>query len=375
MHEKVIIIGGGVAGLTAAHELIERDFEVHVFERRSVYGGKAASSRSPMTGATAGPGAPGEHGFRFFPGWYRHLTNTLQRIPYRGRRQYYDGATVFENLVPVRANTMAWSYRDPIRLPLGRPQTFHDATGIAQAMKDLGSLGLTPQEIGLFFLKLAKVAMMTDETRAATLGDVTWWDYLECGPGKSAAYCDLADAVTRTSIAAKATEVTAYTIARLAIRTLLDSFSTIDRVLNGPTSETWIDPWIEHLTARGVVFHTGYELTGIVFDGGQPRINSVELEPMFVSNGRRLRNSLGKLVDQAAALGPAPGGGGAARMALADELELALALLQSLREELASPERPGRAAVLPGTRPPDGLTDASAIEALLKEAKEAVAAG
>ena len=29
------IIGGGVAGLTAAHELIERGFEVSVFERRS----------------------------------------------------------------------------------------------------------------------------------------------------------------------------------------------------------------------------------------------------------------------------------------------------------------------------------------------------
>jgi uncharacterized protein with NAD-binding domain and iron-sulfur cluster len=30
---KVIIIGGGVAGMSAAHELIERGFEVQVFER------------------------------------------------------------------------------------------------------------------------------------------------------------------------------------------------------------------------------------------------------------------------------------------------------------------------------------------------------
>jgi glycine/D-amino acid oxidase-like deaminating enzyme len=27
---KVVIVGGGVAGLTAAHELVERDFEVVV---------------------------------------------------------------------------------------------------------------------------------------------------------------------------------------------------------------------------------------------------------------------------------------------------------------------------------------------------------
>ena len=45
MREKVVIIGGGVAGLTAAHELIERDYEVQVFERRAAVGGKAASGR------------------------------------------------------------------------------------------------------------------------------------------------------------------------------------------------------------------------------------------------------------------------------------------------------------------------------------------
>jgi 15-cis-phytoene desaturase len=30
--KKVIILGGGVAGMSAAHELIERGFEVSVYE-------------------------------------------------------------------------------------------------------------------------------------------------------------------------------------------------------------------------------------------------------------------------------------------------------------------------------------------------------
>lgn len=30
--KKVIVLGGGVAGMSAAHELIERDFEVSVYE-------------------------------------------------------------------------------------------------------------------------------------------------------------------------------------------------------------------------------------------------------------------------------------------------------------------------------------------------------
>ena len=35
--QKVIIIGGGVAGLSAAHELAYRDFEVEVYERNPFY--------------------------------------------------------------------------------------------------------------------------------------------------------------------------------------------------------------------------------------------------------------------------------------------------------------------------------------------------
>ena len=32
MAKKVIIMGGGIAGMTAAHELIERGFDVEIYE-------------------------------------------------------------------------------------------------------------------------------------------------------------------------------------------------------------------------------------------------------------------------------------------------------------------------------------------------------
>lgn len=41
MKKKVVILGGGVAGMSAAHELAERGFHVHVYEARPVPGGKA----------------------------------------------------------------------------------------------------------------------------------------------------------------------------------------------------------------------------------------------------------------------------------------------------------------------------------------------
>src|SRR5450432_3677488 len=100
MSHTVAILGGGVAGLSAAHELAQRGFQVSVYERNATFGGKARSVSGQPSGS-AGPGdllgdllgdLPGEHGFRFFPGFYRHLPDTMGRIPYGTR-------TVAGNLV------------------------------------------------------------------------------------------------------------------------------------------------------------------------------------------------------------------------------------------------------------------------------------
>ena len=65
MAPSVVIIGGGVGGLTVAHELIERGFTVDLYEARPDLGGKARSQ--PVVGSGSGGRAdlPGEHGFRF----------------------------------------------------------------------------------------------------------------------------------------------------------------------------------------------------------------------------------------------------------------------------------------------------------------------
>jgi len=90
--KKVIIIGGGVAGMTAAHELVERGFDVVVFELRDIPGGKARSiiNRSDEPAERC---LPGEHGFRFFPGFYRHIPNTMSRIPLGSKRTVFDNLT------------------------------------------------------------------------------------------------------------------------------------------------------------------------------------------------------------------------------------------------------------------------------------------
>src|SRR3954451_14793814 len=78
---SVAVLGGGVAGLSAAHELAERGFSVTVYEQRDAPGGKARSIPYAGTGSGGRADLPGEHGFRFFPGFYRHLPDTMSRIP------------------------------------------------------------------------------------------------------------------------------------------------------------------------------------------------------------------------------------------------------------------------------------------------------
>ena len=113
MSKKVIILGGGVAGMSAAHELIDRGYQVEVFEKNPIYvGGKARSV--DYYGDEAVPyqnPLPGEHGFRFFPGFYKHVTETMTRIPY-GK-----DSNCYENLVASKTAMMA-SFGKPELLTL-----------------------------------------------------------------------------------------------------------------------------------------------------------------------------------------------------------------------------------------------------------------
>ena len=88
MKKKVIVLGGGVAGMSTAHELIERGFEVTVYDKHRNYcGGKARSVNVPSTNKMVKDKyLPGEHGFRFFPGFYRHIIDTMERIPFKNQK-------------------------------------------------------------------------------------------------------------------------------------------------------------------------------------------------------------------------------------------------------------------------------------------------
>src|ERR1051325_1257600 len=118
---KVVIIGGGIAGMSAAHELLDRGFEVEVYEFRDVPGGKARSIPTPHTGVDGRKDLPGEHGFRFFPGFYKHVIDTMKRIPVNDPSGKYK--CVADHLVIAQVLMMTRYVGDPLSVTARFPQS------------------------------------------------------------------------------------------------------------------------------------------------------------------------------------------------------------------------------------------------------------
>ena len=251
----VAVLGGGVAGLSAAHELAERGFEVTVYEMRDAPGGKARSIPYAGSGEDGRADLPGEHGFRFFPGFYRHLPDTMGRIPIAGR-------TVADHLVGATRILFAQvGGPNEIIAPAHLPESAEDFTVLARFLRDAAlQVGVPPHEYALLVERLLTLLTSCDERREQQWELQSWWDYTGAERRSAAFQRFLADGLTRTLVAARGREMSARTGGLVLIQLLQDltrAGGRADRVLDAPTSEVWIDPWAAHLESLGVELRFG----------------------------------------------------------------------------------------------------------------------
>ncbi|MEA2438637.1 MAG: hypothetical protein QOH76_61 [Thermoleophilaceae bacterium] len=259
---RVAVLGGGVAGLTVAHELAERGFQVTVYERRA-FGGKARSFGVPGTASGGRRRLPGEHGARFIPGFYANLPDTLRRIPFAGNQNgVYDNVVVANQVSYARSGgraewNVSFSPADP------HPWTFEQFRDTLIGSLDVGT-HVPPHEVAFFVDRLLLFMSSCDARRLRQWERMSWWDYVAAERFSEDYRRLLVSSVTRFILGSKATEASARTLGLLweagAYTVFGRTGGDYDRVLDLPTNEAWIDPWLAHLRRLGVKLRLGAEV-------------------------------------------------------------------------------------------------------------------
>ncbi|HEX3607214.1 MAG TPA: FAD-dependent oxidoreductase [Candidatus Dormibacteraeota bacterium] len=287
---RVAVLGGGVGGMTAAHELAERGFDVVVFEEKDIPGGKARSMPARGTGTGGRRDLPGEHGFRFFPGFYRHVPDTMGRISLG-----HGAGTVLDHLVTTTTIDIARRRGRNIVVPASVPTRPSELRGmLTVVLRNLleGEPGLTPADVAHFSERLLVLLASCSERRLAEHEHVRWWDFVGAEERSPQYRQFLADGLTRCLVAAKAREISARTAGYILLQLLLEQakpWGRADRVLDGPTNDVWIGPWLQHLRGLGVDYRLGYRVDRIECSGD--RITGVVVSRLDRSTGRRVERT------------------------------------------------------------------------------------
>ena len=244
---QVAVFGGGIAGLTAAHELQKAGAEVVVYEMDRELGGFAKSSWDGDI--------PTEHSWRGYAPFYANAFDIMRRIPLP------NGGTVYDNLsLPIRfihpRDASASGKRRSKLLP--RPTrkdkwvtSFRVAKAMAADRRPYTSVGYADTVLpGLSrdgqdaYIRMVGPGLGLD-INTVSLHHAAWFAHLRL-QGKYAHSHDVpASAGGRPSKQTYAHDGRRW------------------HVMNKPTSEAWFGPWETHLKALGVRIVTGAELTHV----------------------------------------------------------------------------------------------------------------
>lgn len=259
----VAVFGGGIAGLTTAHELAERGFDVTVYERRA-WGGKARSMVVPDSASGGRLPLPGEHGYRIEFGFYRNLPDTLRRIPSGSNPN-----GVWDNLVAEPQLLWARQGRRDVAFPIDGRHVAHTPDQVIDLLTGLlVETDLPPAAVAHFADRMVVYLSSCDARRLGQWEHTRWDEFI----GSDRYSADYRKAFAETFshfLQASKTKVTSANFAafiwELTIYTLLGrgADGPLVRQLDAPTNDAWIDPWLDHLRKLGVRLRLGYAVSSL----------------------------------------------------------------------------------------------------------------
>ncbi|WP_204080232.1 hydroxysqualene dehydroxylase [Mycobacterium riyadhense] len=280
----VVVAGAGVGGMAAAMLLAEAGVRVTLCEAASEAGGKAKSVR-------LADGHPTEHSLRVYTDTYQTLLTLLSRIPTENDMTVLDNL-VGVSLVSATKQGVIGKVIAPVPLGRQRPSLARIVNRVAEPLRQLGRIasrspmvivglaqrGLAPTDVIPYLYAHLRLLWMCRERLFAELSDVSYADYLQLSR-KSPQAQAFFSALPRIYVAARPS-AEAAAIAPIVLKGLFrlksncppalsDAKLPTIMMMNGPTSERMIDPWIRHLQNLGVDIHFDTHVGDLEFEDGR----------------------------------------------------------------------------------------------------------
>lgn len=317
---KVNIYGCGLAGLTVAHELVEKGFQVEIFEKAPIGGGMARSFRYDN-------GVPTEHSWRGYAPFYKNVFDIMKRIPVKETCPRDDFGTYY-SLEEVKKHTTKdslWTYYkgevyDVTEFMGSHPggSLIFNAGGknLEKVWEDLGYSWHMENPYVMKTLKKYKIGKLKEGFQSKTaydnlntdslkffilinpvsekkanikIHDIPYLayifskvlfsnkrrrDYYKISFDKlikkkisKGAYRYIIDFISGTGFGIDKKSLSYAHYVLFALKFFKYNQKDWVRVLNKPTSEGWIEPWISFLKNKGVKFNFNVSLERIKHDG------------------------------------------------------------------------------------------------------------
>ena len=253
----IIIFGGGLAGLTLAHELIKQNFKILIIEKNDELGGMARSDTKRTL-------LPSEYSWRGYAPFYKNTFQIMKEIP------YYD-SNVFNNLsIPIEFYLLydkEYDYKSSLSI---KDNIILYYLGINYLLSDNRREYYYSYKIEPFLKKY-----LSNDGYNYIINFITGPGY---GMNKNEVSMGHLFHFPVLSYVQKEKHVNSSLVGH--------NYEHNPRagwyVMNGPTSDVWINPWVKYLKEKGVEFLTNTELVKINYD--KNNITFVEIKQNGIIN-------------------------------------------------------------------------------------------
>ncbi len=205
---------------------------------------------------------PGEHGFRFFPAFYRNLFDTMKRVPAFDRFGVETNETAHSHLVPTADPSVSVKDEPAQEINHRVVKSLSDLERLSGFM--FQSVGFTERDVLRLQVRLFRYLTSCKRRRIEQCETETFWKYIggeeKENPGYSGDAARFIQHAPRALAAMAATEVDARTQANILLQMLIQQpfeAPAQDFTLDGCTSQAFLDVWKTYLDAQGVRFFTG----------------------------------------------------------------------------------------------------------------------